>query len=107
MVVSSVGNANAFFHAEKLALSLGQEIVTFWRESIVWINLENQAGFSIVSKQGMSVDLRLVVSSSMPALTIENQHTTRFCSHLKNMLNRKSFWWTGHSTLVTAWNNSC
>ena len=107
MVVSSVRNANAVFHTEKLALSLGQEIVPFWRESIVWINLENQAGFSIVSKQGMSVYLRLVVSSSMPALTIENQHTTRFCSHLKNMLNRKSFGWTGQPTLVTAWNNPC
>ena len=107
MVVSSVGNANAIFHAEKFALSSGKEIVPFGRESIVWINLEDQAGLSIVSKQGMSVYLRLVVSSSMPALTIENQHTTRFCSHLKNMLNRKSFWWNGHSTLVTAWSNPC
>ena len=43
----------------------------------------------------------------MPALAIENQHTPRFCSHLKNMLNRKSFWWTGQPTLVTAWNNPC
>ena len=107
MVVSSVGNANATFHAEKFALSSGKEIVPFGRESVVGINLENQAGFSIVSKQGMSVYFRLVVSSSMPALTIENQHTPRFCSHLKNMLNRKSFWWTGHPTLVTAWNNPC
>ncbi len=75
VVVSSVRNANAVFHAEKFALSLRQEIVPFGRESIVGINLENQAGFSIVSKQGMSVDLCLVVSASMPALSIENQHT--------------------------------
>ena len=63
-------------HPQQFSLAGIKFLEPFYREIVVWIQLEHQHRFAVEGEDGVAEILRVVGAAGVPALTVEDQYAT-------------------------------